>query len=127
MKLENETRYIAEYAGLASKMYSLFMIAAAGDHKTILKGKGVPSRVLKDQASHALYKSMLVEPRQCEAAFRALRSKNHSIEQLELVKRMLTALNEKVFQLSAFFSRPLGHWRNAQPSGGASSSSGSAV
>jgi hypothetical protein len=32
--------------------------------------------------------------------------------QLELNKRMLTAFNDKVFQLNAFESRPLGHWRN---------------
>jgi hypothetical protein len=114
LKLENGAKFIAEYVGLAAKMYSILMIGEDGEDESIKKGKGVPSRVLKKQATHESYKKILFEPGPSEATFRAFRSLKHSIVQLETSKRMLTAFNDKVFQLDALESRPLGHWKNDQ-------------
>ena len=113
LKLENETSFIIEFVGLASKMYSLLMVDRSGRQHTHMKGKGVPKRVLAAKASHEKYKEMLFEPYASSATFSALRSHNHIVERLEITKKMLTAFNDKVFQYDPLFSRPLGHWRNA--------------
>ncbi len=130
LKLENGSKFIAEYIGLAAKMYSILMIGASGEGETIMKGKGVPSGVLKKQATHAAYKDILLEPAPSEACFRAFRSLKHSLVQVEMTKRMLTAFNDKVYQDSPLISRPLGHWRNAsaatEPRSEASVGSGAA-
>jgi hypothetical protein len=114
LKMENGAKFIAEYVGLAAKMYSILMIGEDGEDESIKKGKGVPARVLKKQATHASYRQILFEPGPSEATFRAFRSLKHSIVQLETSKRMLTAFNDKVYQLGATDSRPLGHWKNGQ-------------
>ena len=113
LKLENETSFILEFAGLASKMYSLLMVDRSGLQHGHMKGKGVPKRVLASKATHEKYKEMLFEPHASSATFVALRSHNHVVEKLEITKKMLTPFNDKVFQISALSSRPLGHWRNA--------------
>ena len=95
-------------------MYSILIIGESGEGETIMKGKGVPSRVLKKQATHEAYKEILFEPAPSEVSFRAFRSYKHAITQVEMSKRMLTAFNDKVYQESSLFSRPLGHWRNTQ-------------
>ena len=77
---------------------------------------------------------MLFEPRASSATFQALRSHKHTVERLQLTKKMLTAYNDKVHQYEPLRSRPLGHWRNAAAAmprsaasagGAAASSSGS--
>jgi hypothetical protein len=113
LKLENETSFILEFIGLASKMYSLQMIDRSGHPHSHMKGKGVPKRVLAAKANHEHYKDMLFEPHASSASFHALRSHNHIVERLYLTKKMLTAYNEKVHQYEPLRSRPLGHWRNA--------------
>jgi len=117
LKLENETNFILEFVGLASKMYSLLMISREGTQLTHMKGKGVPKRVLAAQASHEHYKQMIFEPFESSATFSAMRSHNHVVERLTITKKMLTAFNDKVFQHERLASRPLGHCRNAEASG----------
>jgi hypothetical protein len=114
LKLEQGCKFIASYVGLAAKMYSMLMIGEDGLDESIRKGKGVPARVLKKEAAHESYRNILLSPGPSEATFRTFRSFSHSIVQLEVKKRLLTAFNDKVFQLSALDSRPLGHWRNRQ-------------
>jgi hypothetical protein len=126
LKMENGAKFIAEYIGLAAKMYSILMVGEDGEDESIRKGKGVPARVLKKQATHESYKKILFEPAPSEATFRAFRSLKHSIVQLESTKRMLTAFNDKVYQLNAMESRPLGHYSNGQASAASSSSTSSA-
>jgi len=121
MKLENKTAFIKEYVGLAAKMYSLKMVGHV-DHNgnehedgcTIdyMKGKGVPTRALQSNATHETYKQMVFHPSVNRVTFRTLRSKNHVVQQLEIDRKMLTAYNDKVFAVTQFESRPLGHYRN---------------
>jgi hypothetical protein len=127
LKLENGSKFIASYVGLAAKMYSMLMIDGHGEDESIKKGKGVPARVLKKHATHDSYRKVLLEPAPSEATFRAFRSFNHKLAQVEVNKRMLTAFNDKVFQLDALESRALGHWKNDQLAVSASSSSCSAA
>jgi hypothetical protein len=114
MKLESKEAHIQEFVGLASKMYSLKLVEPAGAIKFSKKGKGVPARVLKQQAAHEDFKRMIFEPFDSKATFRTFRSENHELQQRALTKRMLTAFNDKVYQLSPSESRPLGHHRNPE-------------
>ena len=111
-KLESLTSHIAEFAGCASKMYSLLMVTEGGEYDTSMKGKGVPKRVLKAKARHDMYRDMVRAPFSCYETSRAMRSQRQTNVVLELEKRMLTAYNDKVYQIAWDVSRPLGHWRN---------------
>ena len=113
LKLENQDSFIVEYVGLASKMYSILMVTPEGEFTTCMKAKGVPRRVLKALATHSSYKDMVSQPWLNEVEFKAMRSKQHTIETLVLKRKMLSAYNDKVFQHEQLSSRPLGHWRNA--------------
>ena len=77
-----------------------------------MKGKGVPKRVLQKKATHETYKDMIFNTAVHRITFRTLRSNKHVVEQLEIDRKMLTAYNDKVYQIDSFCSRPLGHWRN---------------
>ena len=77
-----------------------------------MKSKGVPKRVLQKKATHETYKDMIFNTAVNRITFRTLRSSKHIIEQLEIDRKMLTAYNDKVYQIDCFSSRPLGHWRN---------------
>jgi len=121
MKLENKTAFIKEYVGLAAKMYSLKMVGHV-DHNgndledgctlDYMKGKGTPTRALQANATHETYKQMVFHPSVNRVTFRTLRSKSHVVQQLEIDRNMLTAYNDKVFAVTQFESRPLGHYRN---------------
>ena len=112
LKVESGENHIAEFVGLASKMYSILMTMLNGDYSAIMKAKGVPSRVLKALATHQTYKEMVMEPWLNEVQFKAMRSRQHSIETLVLSRKMLTGFNDKVNQFEQLQSRALGHWRN---------------
>ena len=83
---------------------------------TYMKGKGVPTHVLESNARHEEYRDMLFEPfahhPRSIASFRKLQSKNHEISGWRMTKRMLTALQDKTFQLGPTECRPLGHKLN---------------
>ena len=55
---------------------------------------------------------MIFEPNESKATFRAFRSKHHTLEQVEITKKLLTGFSDKVFYVSPSETRPLGHWRN---------------
>jgi hypothetical protein len=121
MKLENKTSFIQEFVGLAAKMYSLKMVGHAdhngndkgdGSIEEYRKGKGVPTRALLANATHETYKQMIFNPTVNRVTFRTLRSQKHVVQQLEISRKMLTPYNDKVFAISQFESRPLGHYRN---------------
>jgi len=125
-KIESGVDCITEFVGLAPKMYSMqLQIAVAKDDESdsdgekvvvdaITKGKGVPTSVLKKNATHAVYRKMLFEPHSSTVKFRKLQSFKHQVCGLEVNRSMLTALQDKTYQLSTTESRPLGHWRNRE-------------
>jgi hypothetical protein len=114
-KLESDRNCLVEFVGLAPKMYSFKVMQEDGEVSTYMKGKGVPSKVLKSLAKHEDYRRMLFEPYESSASFRKLQSKNHEICGFNMRKRMLTALQDKTFQEGPTVSRPLGHWKNHIP------------
>ena len=69
--------------------------------------------MLKANTRHDMYVKMVMEPYNLYQKFRAMRSQKQVNVVLELDKRMLTASNDKIYQLSWDESRSLGHWRNA--------------
>jgi hypothetical protein len=77
-----------------------------------MKGKGVPKRALQGNATHQTYKQMIFSPTPNRITFRTLRSRKHTIEHLQIERKMLTAYNDKVFAVTPLFSRPLGHFEN---------------
>ncbi len=121
MKIESGCNIISEYAGLSSKMYSLKIVGHV-DHLgndsedglqiDYMKGKGAPKRALQAYATHEMYKEMIFNPSPSRITFRTLRSKKHTIEHLQIERKMLTSYNDKVFAVTPFFSRPLGHFEN---------------
>ena len=115
MKYEGKENFIAEFVGLAAKMYSLLFVGPDGELTHEGKGKGVPKRVLKRHAGHEEFKRMLFQPYKSSATFRRLQSSAHVVRQLMCTKKMLTPINRKVFQESSTFSRPLGHHANKLP------------
>jgi len=108
-KLESGRNCLVEFVGLAPKMYSFSVRHEDGELTTYMKGKGVPSKVLRANAQHDDYRRMLFEPFDSRVSFRKLQSSNHEISGLQMSKRMLTALQDKTFQLNHLESRALGH------------------
>ena len=80
--------------------------------KEVLKGKGMPSAVLKRNAQFEDYKAMVLEPYRSTVSFRGMGSKAHQVDVTTRRRKMLSCLNDKVFAVSATESRPLGHFRN---------------
>lgn len=111
-KLESERNCIVEFVGLAPKMYSFKVMHEDGEISTYMRGKGVPSKVLKANANHESFCEMLFQPYESRVSFRTLRSTNHEIRGMNMSKRMLTALQDKTYQVSPLESRPLGHYLN---------------
>ena len=113
MKYEGKERFISEFVGLAATMYSLEFVDPDGRVAHEGKGKGVPKRVLSKLVTHGDFKRMLDEPYKRSASFMAFSSVSHLVQRVETVKKkLLTPLNNKVFQVSNRESYPLGHFLN---------------
>ncbi len=61
------------------------------------------------------YKNLIFKPSPRRITFRTLRSKTHTIEHLQVERKLLTSYNDKVFAVTPCSSRPLGHFRNRPP------------
>ena len=114
-KLGDETfpDRILEYVGLRSKMYSILMAQPDGKLKEKRKVKGVPKKAVAE-LRHQEYREVLEESGKRRATFSTLRSREHQVCVETVEKKSLSAFNDKVFQLDAHSSRPLGHWRNLE-------------
>ena len=115
--IEGEDNEIVEAVFLAPKSYAKRMAKEKKGKTLEIKGKGVPSAVLKENFGCSLdyYKNALLTNKSEVATFRAFRSKDHIIKHCEVTKVALSAENDKVFQLSPTESRPLGHYKNSLP------------
>ena len=97
---------------MKAKMYALRMLSDGDMEQNELKGKGIPSRVLKATKTFNDYKKMLTEPRKDWVEFRRIGSKRLKLTHFSQRKTGLGPYDDKIFQTSAWHSRPLGHWRN---------------
>ncbi len=110
--LEGADNEIVEAVFLAPKSYAKKM--AKGKLK--VAGKGVPTNVLKEHfTSIEAYKEVALSNKEVRADFRAFRSVDHVVRHCDVSKVALSADNDKVFQVSPYCSRPLGHFRNKEP------------
>lgn len=102
---------------LAPKSYAKRLAKEKKGSFLSIKGKGVPGSVLKGQFGGTLdyYKDALLKNKVAPATFRQFRSKDHVVMHCEVTKVALSAENDKVFQISPYESRPLGHYRNKEP------------
>jgi hypothetical protein len=80
------------------------------------KGKGIPKNTLATTKTVQSFLDALLHPEVIDkVSFKTLRSVNHVAEKRHMTKRGLTADTDKVYLISPFASRPLGHWRNLTP------------
>ena len=81
-----------------------------------LKGKGIPTKVLKMTKTYDDYYRMLDTPYNDWGEFNRIGCKRQRLEHYTQCKKGLGSFNDKVFQFEPMHSRPLGHWRNAPTS-----------
>ena len=93
---------------LAVKKYSILLSGG----KQIQKAKGVPRSVLS-ATRHQDYLKIHEENSTKRDSFTQLRSYQHQVFIVEQQKKTFSVMNDKAFQLSKEYCRPLGHWRNA--------------
>jgi hypothetical protein len=112
--LDNE---IVEAVFSAPKSYVKKMAKAKKGSTLDLKGKGVPGSVLQEQFGDSIdhHKEAVFKNRTSVARYRQFRSLDHVVKHCDVSKVALSAENDKVFQVSPFCSRPLGHFRNRDP------------
>jgi hypothetical protein len=104
---------IVEMVALAPKSYAKRMKNAKKGGIMEIKGKGVPTKVLeKNFGNLDFYKESLLKNKVSSITFRQFRSQDHIVKHCEVTKVALSAENDKVFQLSPYESRPLGHYKN---------------
>ncbi len=114
-KLESKKGSYKEFVGLAAKLYSLLKILFDGETETESKGKAVPTYLLKnDVITHEHYLNILHLPWLADStvSFKRFQSFQHVITKIEHARKLLTAVQDKTYQIDALTSRPLGHWRN---------------
>ena len=80
-------------------------------------GKGIPGAVLKEQFGDTIdhYKDALFKNKSSVATYRQFRTFDHVVNHCDVEKAVLSAVNDKTYQVSPYKSRPLGHWRNRLP------------
>jgi hypothetical protein len=108
---------IVEAVFSAPKSYVKKMAKAKKGSTLDLKGKGVPGSVLQEQFGDSIdhHKEAVFKNRTSVARYRQFRSLDHVVKHCDVSKVALSAENDKVFQVSPFCSRPLGHFRNRDP------------
>jgi len=107
-KHEQGDHPMTEAAYTGPKMY-----AYRCEEKVTLKGKGVPQAVLERQyRTVEAYKEAILFNNAAPAEFRSMQSQDHVVQHKVITKSCLTADNDKVFMLSPYASRPLGHFKN---------------
>ena len=92
------------------------MTRAKKGSKLIIKSKGVPGRIMKKEFSRVeRFEDTLFKNEVSTASFRRFQSQDHVVRHLEVTKVALSGENDKVFMVSPYASRPLGHWKNRSP------------
>ena len=108
--LSNECskRAILSVVCLAVKKYSILLDSDV----QIQKAKGVP-QIVRKRVRHREYLRIHEENAIRYDSSTQLRSSQHRIHAVGETKKTFGVLNDKAYQLTKEFCRPLGHWRNA--------------
>jgi len=75
------------------------------------KAKGIPKKALIERRHDSFVRALFEHERE-DVKFLKLVSKKHTVTLERQKKKGLNAFNDKVYQLDAFESRPLGHYEN---------------
>ena len=107
---------IVEAVFLAPKSYVKRMAKPKDDSNLKIAGKGVPGSVLQENYGSTIehFKDAVLKNRVSMATYNQFRSFNHVVKHCTVTKVALSAENDKVFQVSPYESRPLGHVRNKE-------------
>jgi len=101
-------RDILSVVCLAVKKYSMLLT----ENKQIQKAKGV-ARSVRERTKHDEYLRIHSEKAIRYDGSVQLRSQHHQVLITREEKKSYGVMNDKAFQLTREFCRPLGHWRNA--------------
>jgi hypothetical protein len=111
--LPGQDNEIVEAVFPTSKSYMKRMALTKGDQSLEIKQKGVPGHVVKRCFdSIERYKEAVFTNSRQTVDFNQFRSFDHVVTHCKTSKIALSAENDKVFQVSPYESRPLGHYRN---------------
>jgi len=97
-----------QFVGLRSKMYSLLL----PDGKSKATAKGVQRSYAKKKIRHEQYLHCLTQQSTTTADYYNIRSNNHVVKTVQIVKRALSAFDDKRFLLpNSYDTLAHGHWR----------------
>ena len=113
-KVEEGSDIIHAGVFLMAKMYALKQYSPAGELHAELKGKGIPSKVLKMTKTYDDYYRMLAKPYKDWVEFRRIGCKRQRLEHYAQCKKGLGCYNDKVYQHSPWSSTAPGHWKNGR-------------
>ena len=103
-KDECNVRYIKEFVGLRSKMYSLSV-----EGEDVKVAKGVKKSVINNELRFSNYLDCLLGEDSIEHSFKCIRSTKHSVHTLDMRKKTLSGFDDKRFLLNAIDSVPYGY------------------
>jgi hypothetical protein len=115
--IKDKDNEIVEAVFLAPKSYAKRMRLLKKGKELVIAGKGVPGSVLQEKFGSSIdhFKDVVLCNKSQKASFNTLQSKRHIVNHCEVTKVALSGENDKVFQVSPYKSRPLGHKDNTQP------------
>ena len=97
-----------EFIGLRSKMYSLQMTESSSKSTA----KGVKRAFAKKHLMHAVYKDCLLNEKRTSASFFTIRSSNHNVSTMKIVKDALSPYDDKRYlQRETTDTLAYGHWK----------------
>ena len=108
LKLENAEKYITEFIGLKSKLYSMKF----NDKSEKKAAKGLKKSVLKKHINHSHYKKVIDENKVFITKQRGFQSKDHKLQTVELKKMIFNSFDDKKYILDDGISTlSYGHYR----------------
>ena len=86
-------KYLNEFIGLRSKMYSYLK----GTNECGKTAKGIKKNVIKKDIKHEIYKDVLFNNKQIYHKMKTIRSKRHQLSSYEINKISLSCFDDKQY------------------------------
>ena len=107
-KVENAEKFIKEFVGLKSKLYSILF----NDESQKRTAKGLNKTVLINNVDHMHYKNVIQNSKNYLCQMRRIQSENHQLRTLELNKLIFTSFDDKRYICEdGITTIPYGHFR----------------
>jgi len=96
-KFKSETGSLAprEFVGLRAKMYSLYV----PNEQSKIRAKGIKKSYIKKHVHHQQFLDILQTKQITKSQFQTFRSKNHTVQTVEINKTCLNAFDDKRYIL----------------------------